>query len=82
MVSPDHEPIVIDFGTHFRKKSKYRIVNQFLYEQFHQMDLNAVSKLKNQFCPEAMTERDKQRLNEPVLLEKLDRARRNYVLDW
>jgi serine/threonine protein kinase len=82
LITDQNEPVIIDFGTHFSKKSGFRPVNNFLYRQFHQMDNNAVSKLKNNFCPGKMTQRDRDRLDSPTFLERADRFRRDYVWDW
>lgn len=82
MASPEGEPIIIDFGTHLVEKEGFNPINNFLYRQFRQMDLNAVSKLKKQITPERLEERDRERLNSPTLLERADRFRRDYVWDW
>lgn len=82
LITDQNEPVIIDFGTHFSKKTGFRPVNNFLYRQFHQMDNNAVSKLKNNFCPGDMTQRDRDRLESPTFLERADRFRRDYVWDW
>jgi serine/threonine protein kinase len=81
MVGEDGGPILIDFGTHFQKKDGFRPIYGFLYRQFKQMDLNAVSKLKRTFCPEAVEEKDLQRLDSPTFLERADRFRRRYLFD-
>lgn len=82
MVSPEGEPIVIDFGTHFVKKEGFTPINSFLHDQFRSMDLNAVSKLKKQLAPQTLKEKDRERLSSPTLLERADRFRRDYVWDW
>lgn len=81
LVSPSKEPVIVDFGTHFRRDAPWGPLYGFLYDQFELMDLNAVSKLKKDYCPEAMTEEDRRRLNEPILLERLDRLRRDYLFE-
>jgi serine/threonine protein kinase len=82
MISPDGNPIVIDFGTHFVRKKGFRPLNNFLYDQFRQMDLNAISKLKEKFCPEEVTDVDRRRLNSPTFLERADQFRRDYLFDF
>lgn len=82
MMDEDGQPIVIDFGTHLMKKDDFRPIYNFLFDQFRQMDLNAVSKLKEEFCEGSMTQRDYRRLDNPTILEKADRFRRNFIWDW
>lgn len=81
LVSPDREPVIVDFGTHFRRNAPWGPLYDFFYHQFKLMDLNAVSKLKKDYCPDAMTREEKRRLEEPVLLERLDRWRRRYLFE-
>lgn len=80
MVSPDGRPVVIDFGTHFRKKSSPRPLNNFLYEQFRQIDRNAVAKLKSRYCPETLSSEERESLDNPVFLERVSRFGNRYVL--
>ncbi len=80
MVSPEGRPVLIDFGTHFRVKSPVRFVNNFLYEQFRQIDRNAVAKLKSRYCPETLTEAEREDLDNPVFLERVSRFGNRYVL--
>lgn len=82
MVGPDGQPIIIDLGTHFVDKEGFRPLNNFFFEQFCQMDLNAVSKLKKQFFPETLSDKDRERLDSPTFLERADRFRRNYIWNW
>ncbi|MFB6347616.1 MAG: RIO1 family regulatory kinase/ATPase [bacterium] len=81
LVSPDLEPVIVDFGTHFRWDAPWGAPYRFLYNQFKEMDLNAVVKLKKDYCPEAVTEDEWERLDSPVFLEKLDRFRRDYLFE-
>ncbi len=80
MVSPSQEPILIDWGTSFQFKPGFHPVNNWFYRQFKQIDLNAVSKLKDNYCSELVEPEDKQRLQEPVFLEKFSRFGRKYIL--
>lgn len=80
LVSPDGEPVIIDWGTTFRYKPGPHPLNNWLYRQFKQIDLNAISKYKKRYCPELMEEQDERRLNNPVFLEKFSRFGRDYIL--
>lgn len=82
LVTPDETPVLLDFGTHFRASNRLGPLGGFLYRQFYRMDENAVSKLKRRFRPDLMEEKDRRRLGSPVLLERLDRFRRDYIVDW
>ncbi len=82
LATPQDTPVLLDFGTHFRESSRLGPLGDFLYRQFYRMDQNAVSKLKRRFRPDLMEERDHRRLASPVLLERLDRFRRDYLGDW
>ncbi|MFB6355644.1 MAG: RIO1 family regulatory kinase/ATPase [bacterium] len=80
MVTPEQKPVLIDFGAGFEKKSWYRPFNNFLFEQFREIDCNAVSKLKSRFCPDILTEEDEHRLSQPNLFEKISRWGRKWIL--
>ncbi len=82
MVGRKGEPIIIDLGTHFIDKQGFHPINSFFYDQFLQMDLNAVSKLKKQFFPDTLEAKDQERLNSPTFFERADRFRREYLWDW
>lgn len=82
MVSPAERPVLLDFGASFQEDPGLGPAGRFLYRQCYRMDLNAVSKLKSRFRPDLMTGRDYARLEDPVLLERLDRFRRRYIVDW
>lgn len=80
MVTPDDSPILIDFGAAFREKSGFHPLNNWVYEQFRQIDNNAVAKYKQRYCEHLLSEEEKERLNKPVFLEKLSRFGRKYIL--
>ncbi len=81
MVTPEGDPVVLDFGASFRQGSGWRLVNRFLYRQFKQIDRNAISKLKQRYCEELVTDRDRENLENPVLLERVSRIGRK-LLPW
>ncbi len=80
IVSPDGRPVLLDFGASFRKKPWFRPLNNWLYNQFKRIDLNAVAKYKQRYAPQLCDEQDRRRLAEPVLLEKISRFGRRYIL--
>lgn len=77
MVTEEDEPVLVDFGTAFVESSFWRPVNRFLYNQFHQIDQNAVSKLKSRYARSEFTEQDQRNLDQPVFLERVSRVGRN-----
>ena len=80
MVTPEQNPVLLDFGAAFRRKGKVRLVNNWFYRQFKQIDLNAVAKYKQRYCEDELTEVEKKYLNDPVFLERLSRFGRRYIL--
>jgi serine/threonine protein kinase len=80
MVGPEEEPVLIDFGAAFRYKKGLHPINNWFFNQFKQIDLNAVAKYKKRYCPEIISEKEKKRMGNPVLLEKISRFGRRYIL--
>lgn len=73
MVTPNQRPVIIDFGSAFRKKSSWRFVNNFFYEQFKVIDQHAVLKIKYLSRPDLLREEERDELMDLNLFEKVSR---------
>ncbi len=80
MVTPADSPVLIDFGAAFRLKKRFRPLNNWLYNQFKQIDKNAVAKYKQRYCSDLLSKEELRNLNNPVFLEKVSRFGRKYIL--
>lgn len=73
IVTPDFQPVLIDFAAAVWSAPRWNPVRRWLFRQICEVDLNAVAKLKRRFAPQLVTAEDQRRLDYPTLLERLAR---------
>ncbi len=49
LVNKDYQPYLIDFGASWSAGASWNLPKRWLYNQFHQIDLNAVSKIRHRY---------------------------------
>jgi len=49
LVTSDHKPYLVDFGASLTRGARWNLLNRWLYGQFHEIDLKAVSKIRRRF---------------------------------
>jgi len=58
LITPQGEPILVDLVACFCQGNQWNFVNQWLFNKFTQVDLSAITKIKNRLAPQLLNDRD------------------------
>ncbi len=70
MITPDHQPYLIDFAAAWWRGGKWNVLRNWLFRQMCQIDRNALAKLKRRHAPELLTDEERAALENPTRLER------------
>ena len=73
LVGKDYQPYLIDFGASWIEGPPWNLPKRWLYRQFYQIDLNAVSKIRNRFKNGNPTDLDQENLTKRNFMERCSR---------
>jgi predicted Ser/Thr protein kinase len=73
LVYENNQPYLIDFGASWSASSSWNLPKRWLYSQFQQIDLNAVSKIRNRFVHGNPCLKDHENLVRCNLMERCSR---------
>ncbi len=59
LITPEQEPVVVDFVACVFRGSSWNFVSRWIFEQFRRADLAALAKLKRHVAPELVTEAER-----------------------
>lgn len=79
LITPAGQPILIDFNTALAKGPCYRLINQWFFRIFREIDHQTLLKIKDSFYPGLLTLDERARLNRPLPLLRLGRFLRRRV---
>ena len=58
LLTPDGKPVLVDLVACFIRGPKWNVANNYVFNKFSQVDLSAITKLKQRFAPELINSDD------------------------